>query len=143
MAPRRTPPRDARRPPPTPGPTPPPGETPTPLADAHARRPSARASPATVASPSTARTRTARRSTKVFYLTDLVFANPSGRAGTIELRRGPLDLVTLRLENFRDLDFHYVTPIVVQPGETMTLVVELRRPGPCDPSVYYSGFSKP
>jgi hypothetical protein len=77
-----------------------------------------------------------------FYLTDLVFANPEGRAGTLELRRGPLAIVKLRLQNFRDLDFHYVTPVVFQAGETMTLVASCDA-GPCDPSVFYSGFSKP
>lgn len=77
-----------------------------------------------------------------FYLTDLVFANPEGRAGTLELRRGPLAIVKLRLQNFRDLDFHYVTPVVFQAGETMTLVASCDS-GPCDPSVFYSGFSKP
>jgi len=79
---------------------------------------------------------------KVFYLTDLVFANPSGKAGTLRLKRGSLDLIILRLENFRDLDFHYVTPIVIRPDESLTLVVSCSS-GACDPSVYYSGFSKP
>ena len=72
-----------------------------------------------------------------------MFANPSGRAGTLKLRRGALDLITLRLENFRDLDFHYVTPIVIQPGQTLTLVASCSGGGACDPSVYYSGFTKP
>ncbi|MDA8236668.1 MAG: hypothetical protein M0T75_02100 [Chloroflexi bacterium] len=80
--------------------------------------------------------------TKVFYLTDLVFANANGRSGSLELRRDSFVLITLRLENFRSLDFHYVTPIVVQPGQTLSLVVSCKT-GPCDPSVYYSGFSKP
>ena len=79
----------------------------------------------------------------VFYLTDLVFANPSGKAGTMKLKRGSLDLVTLRLQNFRDLDFHYVTPIVIQPDDVLTLVVKCDGGGTCDPSVYFSGFSKP
>ncbi len=81
---------------------------------------------------------------KVFYLTDLVFANPNGKAGTLKLIRSPsFVVITLRLENFRDLDFHYVTPIVIQPGQTLSLVVACSGGGACDPSVYYSGFSKP
>jgi hypothetical protein len=79
---------------------------------------------------------------QTFYLTDLVFANPEGRAGTLELRRGALAIAKLRLQNFRDLDFHYVTPVVFQPNETMTLIASCDS-GPCDPSVFYSGFSKP
>lgn len=80
-----------------------------------------------------------------YYLTDLVFANPNGRSGTLQLFRNKFELVTLRLENFRDLDFHYVTPILVQPGQTLTLVVKCTgaNASPCDPSVYFSGFVRP
>ena len=126
----------------TPGPTPPPGETPTPS-------PTPTPPPVGEGVPADGRLAfdgTYPNSTTFatdFYLTDLVFANPSGKAGTLKLKRGSLDLVTLRLENFRDLDFHYVTPIVVQPGESLALVVGCTGGGACDPSVYYSGFSKP
>ena len=84
---------------------------------------------------------------KTYYLTDLVFANPNGRAGTLELRRSGFVLITLRLENFRDLDFHYVTPIVIQPKQSLELAVACDPPNNttklCDPSVYYSGFQAP
>jgi hypothetical protein len=125
----------------TPGPTPPPGETPTPA-------PTPTPPPVGEGVPGDGRLAvdgsypSSRTFDQVFYLTDLVFANPNGRAGTLELRRGPLAVVTLRLQNFRDLDFHYVTPVVFQAGESMTLVVDCDA-GPCDPSVFYSGFSKP
>src|SRR5439155_339182 len=50
-------------------------------------------------------------------VTDLVFENPSGNSGTLYLVRREANkpdqvLMTLRLENFRDLDFHFVTPVV-------------------------------
>jgi hypothetical protein len=77
-----------------------------------------------------------------YYLTDLVFANPSGRAGTLQLTRDTFVLITLRLENFRDLDYHYVTPIVVQKGQVLALKVSCSS-GSCDPSVYFSGFLTP
>jgi hypothetical protein len=77
-----------------------------------------------------------------YYLTDLVFANPSGRAGTMQLMRDSFVLITLRLENFRDLDYHYVTPIVVQKGQVLALKVSCSS-GSCDPSVYFSGFLTP
>lgn len=127
---------------PTPAPTPPPGETATPA-------PTPTPPPVGEGVPADGRLAVdgtypnSRTFGAVFYLTDLVFANPSGKAGTLKLKRGPLDLITLRLENFRDLDFHYVTPIVVQPGENLALVVSCTGAGTCDPSVYYSGFSKP
>ena len=78
-----------------------------------------------------------------FYLTDLVFANPNGRDGTLQLLRDGFVLVTLRLENFRDLDFHYVTPIVIQKGQTLSFTASCSSSGACDPSVYYSGFVRP
>ncbi len=80
-----------------------------------------------------------------YFLTDLVFANPNGRSGSLELRRDAFVLVTLRLENFRDLDFHYVTPILIQPGKTLTLAATCTgaNASPCDPSVYFSGFVRP
>ena len=79
------------------------------------------------------------------FLTDLVFANPNGRSGTLQLFRDEFVLVTLRLENFRDLDFHYVTPILVQPKQTLRLEVRCtgENASPCDPSVYFSGFIRP
>jgi len=78
-----------------------------------------------------------------FYMTDLVFANPNGRAGTLQLLRDGFVLITLRLENFRDLDFHYVTPIVIQKGQTLSFSATCTSSGACDPSVYYSGFVRP
>ena len=130
---------------PTPGPTPPPGETPTPPPTPPTPAPP----PVDEGVPADGRLAfdgsypNSRTFASVFYLTDLVFANPSGKAGTMKLKRGSLDLVTLRLQNFRDLDFHYVTPIVIQPGEVLSLVVKCDGAGACDPSVYFSGFSKP
>jgi hypothetical protein len=81
--------------------------------------------------------------TSTFYMTDLVFANPNGRAGTLQLLRDGFVLITLRLENFRDLDFHYVTPIVIQKGQTLSFAASCTSSGACDPSVYYSGFVRP
>jgi len=78
-----------------------------------------------------------------FYVTDLVFANPNGRAGNLLLLRDGFVLITLRLENFRDLDFHYVTPIVVQKDQVLSVAVKCTSSGACDPSVYYSGFVRP
>ena len=138
----------APTPTPTPGPTPGPGETATP---APTPTPVPTTSPPPVGEGVPGDGRLAVDGTypnsttfaKVYYLTDLVFANPGGKAGTLKLKRGALDLITLRLENFRDLDFHYVTPIVIQPTENLTLVVSCSDGGTCDPSVYYSGFTKP
>ncbi len=133
----------------TPGPTPPPGATPTPVATA-TPTPAPTPTPPAVGEGVPRDGRLAVDGSnpnsatfdKPYYLTDLVFANPSGKAGKLQLRRDAFVVITLRLENFRDLDFHYVTPIVVQPGQSLSLVVTCST-SPCDPSVYFSGFSKP
>jgi type II secretory pathway pseudopilin PulG len=81
-------------------------------------------------------------------VTDLVFENPNGNAGSLTLVRkhsGKADqvLLTLRLENFRDLDFHFVTPLIFKENETMTLGCTPDPQGsPCNASVYYSGYFK-
>jgi hypothetical protein len=73
-------------------------------------------------------------------LTDLVFSNPDGTSGTLRLRRSGQDLFVLNLDNFRDLDFHFVTPIVVGPDQSLRLQCS----GTCDgpPAVYFSGFER-
>ena len=82
---------------------------------------------------------------KVFYLTDLVLENPSGRAGALQVRQGNLVVISLRLENFRDLDYHWVTPIVVPAGQNLQLALTCTgiSNSQCDPSVLYSGFLAP
>src|SRR5437899_6442154 len=78
-------------------------------------------------------------------VTDLVFENPSGNSGTVYLVRrqsGKADqvLMTIRLENFRDLDFHFVTPVVFKENQTMTFSCSPDPSGSkCDAAVYYSG----
>ncbi len=74
------------------------------------------------------------------FVTDLVFSNPTGTSGTLRLRRSGEDLFVLNLDNFRDLDFHFVTPIAVEPDQSLRLQCE----GACDgpPAVYFSGYER-
>jgi hypothetical protein len=84
------------------------------------------------------------------FITDLVFSNPTGASGDLTLQRtsttGTTQLLVLRLDNFRDLDFHFVTPITVHEGETLALVASCAATGPstptaaCTPAVFYSGY---
>ena len=85
-------------------------------------------------------------------MTDLIFSNPTGATGSVELQVGTADpmqrLLVLRLENFRDLDFHFVTPITVPAGSTLKLVSSCTPPPSgatqeCQPSVFYSGYIQP
>ena len=84
-------------------------------------------------------------------VTDLVFENPSGRTGSLQLLRynaaknQTQTLLTLRLENFRDLDFHFVTPLVFKPSDKLQLACSsdpVADGSSCDASVYYSGYFK-
>lgn len=77
---------------------------------------------------------------KTVFLTDLVFSNPSATAiGELRLERSGEALLVLRLENFRDLDFHFVTPIVLTAGQQLGLVCPDTCPGA---AVYYSGYQR-
>lgn len=77
---------------------------------------------------------------RTLSVTDLMFSNPDGTSGTLRLRRSGQDLFVLNLDNFRDLDFHFVTPIAVGPDQNLRLVCD----GTCDgpPAVYFSGFER-
>lgn len=77
---------------------------------------------------------------RTLFVTDLVFSNPEGTSGTLRLRRSGEDLMVLNLDNFRDLDFHFVTPIAIGPEQSLRLVCE----GTCDgpPAVYFSGYER-
>lgn len=83
------------------------------------------------------------------FVTDLVFSNATGASGDLTLQRttsaGDAPLIVLKLENFRDLDLHFVTPITVRAGETLALVANCTSgpttPAPaCSPAVFYSGY---
>jgi hypothetical protein len=68
-------------------------------------------------------------------VTDVVLENGSGAAGTLEIRRNDDLLFSFEAANFRDLDYHFVTPVIFKSGE------KLRISGSCGPcAVVYSGF---
>ena len=55
------------------------------------------------------------------FITDLVFNNPQSENGPVSLQRDGVDLLDENLSNFRDLDYHFVTPIQVNPNQTVRL----------------------
>lgn len=73
------------------------------------------------------------------FLTDFVFSNPNGREGAVVVLRNDVPLMRLRLENFRDYDLHFVTPIVIGPKDVLNLAISCDTQ-PCDPAVLYSGY---
>lgn len=83
-------------------------------------------------------------------ITDLIFENPDGNSGLIQLKRGGEVLLSMRLENFRDLDFHYISPLLfygqqVEPNKkdnTITLYCKPDSGSSCTASLQLSGYSK-
>ena len=56
------------------------------------------------------------------YVTDLVFQNPGSESGQVEsLTRDGQVLLSENTDNYRDLDYHFVTPIQVNPNQTIAL----------------------
>ncbi|WP_082574075.1 MULTISPECIES: COG1470 family protein [unclassified Nocardioides] len=63
----------------------------------------------------------------VYRLTDVVLSNPQGDFGRAVLLVDGEVQMDVALENFRDLDFHFVSPIVA--SERIRLLVTCRTPG--------------
>jgi hypothetical protein len=72
-------------------------------------------------------------------LTDIVLQNPAGNTGTLRIQRGDTALLVVELGNFRDLDYHFVAPIVFAGGQKLVLAAECTSPG-CTPGAYFAGF---
>jgi hypothetical protein len=76
------------------------------------------------------------------FVTDIVFQNPNGENGQIRLQRDGGDLFVEDLQNYRDLDFHFVTPITANAGQTLNLVTCSGSTCP-NAAVYLGGYQKP
>ncbi|WPB88824.1 COG1470 family protein [Streptomyces malaysiensis] len=85
---------------------------------------------------------------KIFELTDIVVQNPQGDAGTLVISSDDGQLLNLALENFRDSDYHFVTPIQVPAKGKVTISVSCREvgrpvkapaPSQCSESLFLGG----
>jgi hypothetical protein len=79
---------------------------------------------------------------KSLNITDLILQNPRGDAGILQLRQGDTVILEEGLANFRDLDFHYVVPIHVNPNQPVVIAVNCTKAGSgttCTPSASFSG----
>lgn len=72
-------------------------------------------------------------------LTDIVLQNPNGDTGPLQIKRDDNALLVLDLSNFRDLDYHFVAPIVFSAGQKLVLSADCTSPG-CSPGAYFAGF---
>lgn len=81
---------------------------------------------------------------QVFAMTDLVLQNPNGDTGLLSIARNETVLFASALENFRDLDFHFVSPFMFDGGDRVVLSVQcttVAGPEPeCADSVSFAGF---
>ncbi|MFJ1675843.1 hypothetical protein ACIODT_12635 [Streptomyces sp. NPDC088251] len=88
-----------------------------------------------------------------FQLTDIVVQNPQGDAGTLVVSSGRnAPVLRLAMENFRDSDYHFVTPILVPAGGKVTMTVDCRKvgkpvnaptPSRCAESLFLGGTMRP
>lgn len=72
--------------------------------------------------------RTPEKTTAV--LTDLILQNPQGDTGRVDVIVDNKLLLTLSMANFRDIDYHFVSPLEVGPERTVQLRVTCQTPGP-------------
>jgi hypothetical protein len=82
---------------------------------------------------------------EIFSLTDIVAQNPRGDRGLMQIRRGTQStLIEVRLENFRDLDYRFVSPIVFTSGQQVVLTVRCQNEdgSACQPGAYFNGFTR-
>ena len=75
-------------------------------------------------------------------LTDIVLENPNGDAGSLIIARSGTVLLQLSMANFRDLDYHFVAPMVFGPGTQLQLITA-GCTNACSPGAYFSGYLPP
>lgn len=89
---------------------------------------------------------------QVFEITDMLVQNPQGDAGTLMIVNQDQPMMTPALENFRDQDYHFVTPVIVLGGSSLTMTVNcvqvgrpvgVPAPSGCVESLLLSGILKP
>ncbi|MEV4758115.1 hypothetical protein AB0J86_23770 [Micromonospora sp. NPDC049559] len=67
---------------------------------------------------------------RTFVLTDIFLQNPQGDSGRLDLVVDGATVLTVALNNFRDLDYHLVSPIEVAAGDVVQMRVTCQTPGP-------------
>jgi hypothetical protein len=75
---------------------------------------------------------------KSLEITDLLVENSAGSVGNLALARNGTPVMEWAMANFRDLDYHWITPTVFGPGTQVEMIVS-GCSGPCNPGIYYAG----
>ncbi|MGH9148917.1 MAG: hypothetical protein ACRD0F_01075 [Acidimicrobiales bacterium] len=83
---------------------------------------------------------------RALSVTDIVAQNPNGDTGRLVIRRDGDVLLSISMANFRDLDYHFVSPIVFSAGQKLVVRLECQVPGggapACSAAAYVTGFLK-
>lgn len=81
---------------------------------------------------------------RILSISDVIFQNPTGAVGRVELLRDGEVLLDQEMANFRDLDFHLVAPLQIDSGSSIALRVTCETPGPgtesCEAAATVIGF---
>jgi hypothetical protein len=78
---------------------------------------------------------------KSLDVTDILLENSAGASGTVFLQDSGKVLMSWALANFRDLDYHWITPVYFRPNSKLQFVVK-DCSGTCTPSLYFAGNMK-
>ena len=83
---------------------------------------------------------------EILSVTDLFFDNSLGDKGRVTLLRDDVVLLSLLLDNFRDLDYHFVAPLVFPPESELRFRVECANngnpPRECAPALTFTGLRR-
>ena len=79
---------------------------------------------------------------KTLQVTDIVVQNAAGDIGTVALARDGAVLIQWAMANFRDLDYHWITPLVFGPGAQLQLIASGCTDA-CAPGIFYAGSLVP
>jgi hypothetical protein len=78
---------------------------------------------------------------KALEVTDILLQNSAGASGDVYLQDSGKVLMSWALADFRDLDYHWITPVYFRPDSKLQLTVK-DCTGACEPSLYFAGNMK-
>ncbi len=81
-----------------------------------------------------------------FAMTDVILQNPGGDVGLIRVMIDDDVVLESALESFRDLDFHFVSPYIVQAGQELRVELacadeQVVEGDPCSAAASFAGFT--
>ena len=84
---------------------------------------------------------------QVLQITDIVFQNPGADTGRLRVLRDDTVLFEIGLANFRDYDYHFVTPLEFTADQNVVIAVQCvsgATPGSsCTPAASFTGYTEP